>query len=313
MVVFFLAILAIIVLVFAIGGYTFHKACCRGKDHSWLDANGLKGTAFEKYLDHIRNAHGWLIEHNAQDVWIKSADGLNLHGVWVPAENAIGTIVLAHGYRSSPLVDFGLVFDFYHNHRLNLLVPDQRCHGESEGKYITFGVKESRDMLCWLTHHNEVLCDVPVIISGLSMGASTMMYLADQNLPKNVVGIIVDSGFTSPAAIISSVFKSIMHIPADPFVWTANLFAQIFAGFSLYEKDSRKTLAKCHLPIVMIHGLADDFVPCYMTQQGYDMCNSQKELLLVENADHATAFVHQPEKYMQMLTGFINRNLGVTL
>lgn len=304
-----IVLLAIVLLVLCSGGYVFFVACRRMKDRPWLEPEKLKGTDYEKYIQHIQNSHHWLMNHAAQDVYVTSHDGLKLHGLWIPAENAKGTVLLAHGYRSTMLVDFGLIFEVYHNLHLNLLVPEQRCHGKSEGKYITFGVKESRDMQAWIDYHNRHFGNCELIISGLSMGASTMMYLADQILPDNVKGIIVDCGFTSPAAILSKVFTSVTHLPGLPSVLAADLFARVFAGFSLYQKDSRKTLAKSRLPILMIHGLGDDFVPSYMTQQGYDACTSEKTLFMVEEAGHGTSYLKQPERYRDLVIAFLNKHL----
>lgn len=301
-------LLALFAVIIAVGTYTFFKACLR-KDYIWLDEESLKGSGFERYIDHIRKSDAWLSEHNVQDVWTTSKDGLKLHGLWIPAENPRGTILLAHGYRSSHLVDFGLVFPVYHGLGLNILLPQQRSHRQSEGKYITFGVKESADMLCWLAYHEKNLGGGNVILSGLSMGASTIMYIADRRFPKYVKGIIVDSGFTSPKEIISSVFRSVVRLPSKPFIWVTDLCARLFAGFSLNAKDSRKSLSRCKLPIVMVHGLADTFVPAYMTQEGFDACKSKKTLLMVEGADHATAFIKAPDQYRQIITDFVEEHL----
>ena len=65
----------------------------------------LEKTPYGKYYETIQDADCWLRDNNAQDVWIKSDDGLKLHGLWVPAENAVGTVLLVHGYRSTKLVD----------------------------------------------------------------------------------------------------------------------------------------------------------------------------------------------------------------
>ena len=108
---------------------------------------------------------------------------------------------------------------------------------------------------------------------------------------------------------MSKVFTAQTHLPAVPTIWVADLFARLFAGFSLYEKDSRITLAKSRLPIFMVHGLADDFVPAYMTQQGYDACASEKELLLVENAGHGISFLKEPGKYRASVINFLHRYL----
>ena len=302
-------LLAAAFIVFVSGVYVFVIACVRAKDHSWLDSAALKGTPYEKYDKLIHASHDWLCEHNAQDLYITSRDGLRLHGLWVPAENAKGTVVLAHGYRSTMLVDFGMVFGFYHSMGMNLLLPEQRAHGKSQGKIITFGVKESDDMLRWLEFHNRELGEYQIIISGLSMGASTMMYLVDQKLPDNVKGIIVDCGFTSPAAILSAVYKKTTHLPAIPSIWVTDLCARIVGGFSLYEKDSKKTLSKNRLPIIMVHGKADKFVPCEMTLQGYEACTGEKQLLLAEGAGHGLSYLHAKDEYTRMVESFLKKHI----
>ena len=299
----------ILLVILVSGGYVFFVACRRTKEYSWINPDELKGTAYEKYSDHIQNSIKWLKDHDSQDHYIQSADGLKLHALWIPAPNAKGTVLLAHGYRSTMLVDFGMVFDVYHNMNMNLLIPYQRSHGESEGKYITFGVKESQDMKLWIDYCQNTLHGGQMIISGLSMGASTMMYLADQPLPDCVKGMIVDCGFTSPAAILSKVYTSVTHLPAIPTIWITDLFARVFAGFSIYEKDSRKTLSQSRLPILMVHGMEDDFVPSYMTNQGYDACASEKKLFLVEGAGHGTSYLKQPERYREIIYMFLTEHL----
>ncbi len=298
---------AIVLLTVVSGIYVFIAACVRRKDLPWLVEEEIKKTSYAKYYHYIVNSERWLKEHNAQDVYITSDDGLRLHGLWIPAENAKGTILFAHGYRSTMLVDFGLAFDFYHSHGMNLLVPEQRCHGKSEGTFITFGVKESQDMKCWLRYHNEKFGSAPVILSGLSMGASTMMYLADEQLPDNVKGIIADCGFTSPKAILDSVFRSVIYLPSAPTLFVTDILARVFAGFSLSEKDSRHSLPNSRLPVFMIHGEEDGFVPCSMTLEGYAVCREPKELLLVKGADHGVSFVVDKERYTKMITEFLDR------
>ncbi len=303
------AALALVALMIFSGVYVFMAACLRKRERPWLDSEALKGTVYEKYDNLIHESHRWLLENGAQDIYTRSEEGLKLHGLWVPAENAKGTIILAHGYRSTVLVDFGKVLKLYHDLGLNLLLPQQRSHGESQGKVITFGVKESRDMLKWLEMHNSIFGDYQVILSGLSMGASTMMYLADKKLPDNVKGIIVDCGFTSPAAIISSVFTKVTHLSAVPIIWVTDICARIFGRFSLYDCDSKKTLAKNRLPIIMVHGKADDFVPCYMTQQGFACCTGPKQLLLVEGAGHGLSFLYATQEYIQIVEQFLKDHI----
>ena len=307
--VFAYILLCVAVLILLSGFLVFYIACVRRKEIQWLLEDEVKKTPYGRHFNNIRTGDHFLSEHNAQDIWIKSYDNLRLYGVYVPAEKPIGTIILAHGYRSNKLVDFGIVFELYHNMGMNLLVIDQRSHGMSEGRFITFGVKESRDIQSWITYHNAHFGTCPVFLSGLSMGASTMLYLADTDLPKNVRGIIADCGFTSAKQIISHVYRRVIHLPAAPSIWMAELFARIIAGFSLYEKDTRKSLENSKVPVFLIHGTADNFVPCEMTRQAYASCTGKKEMLLVEGADHGVSFLLEPARYTQMVNDFITENL----
>ena len=304
----YLALSAILILTVS-GGYVFWAACARRKELPWLVEEEIKKTSYGKYYDYIVAADQWLRDHKTRDLEIISYDGLKLHGIWIPADNAKGTILLAHGYRSTKLVDFGVAFEYYHSLGLNILVPDQRSHGKSQGRYITFGVKESKDMLQWVQYHNSQLGDWQLILSGLSMGASTVMYLADKDLPENVKGIIADCGFTSPKAIISQVFRTVTHLPAAPSVWIADKFAQLFAGFSLAGEDSRKSLAASRVPILIVHGKDDHFVPCWMSEQGYAACTGPKHLLLVDGAGHGVSFIVDTERYTALIMDFLKTNL----
>ena len=268
-------------------------------------------TPYGKFYTHIKQGDAWLQEHRVQDVFMESHDGLRLHAQWVPAENAKGTIILVHGYHSCVLTDFGIAFEMYHQQGLNLLLPDQRAHGKSEGKFTTFGVLESQDIHGWIHYHNAHFGSFPVICSGLSMGASTVMYLAAMDLPDNVKGFLADCGFTSPKEIIGTVFRNVVHIPAWPFLWAASLCARFFAGFWLGEKHTTRTLEKNTRPILLIHGTADDFVPCDMTRCSFAACGGDKELLLVEGATHGISFLKAREEYTALVNHLLCRCLSL--
>ncbi len=296
----------VLALILTMGITTFVLACVRQKELPWLNDQALQKTAYGRFSDHIRKADRWLRDHDAQSVSIKSRDGLRLRGLWVPVENAKGTVLFVHGYRSCVLADFGLAYDFYRDMGFNLLLPDQRSHGKSEGKFITFGVRESEDMACWVNFHNREFGEFPMLLSGLSMGATTVMYMADMTLPDNVKGIVADCGFTTPGEIISLVFRKTVHLPAGVAVWLADRIARLVAGFSFYEKDTRRSLARSNLPIRMIHGTEDHFVPAMMTRESYDACQTDKQLLLVEKAGHGVSFLQDKKHYAAMIIDFLN-------
>ena len=311
-------ILAIIVLLllafcFGVGAYLFYAACSRGKEVNWLDEDAVKATPFGKYYTNVSKGHQWIQEHNGQDVYMTNRDGLKLHAVWIPVDNAKGTTIFAHGFRSCGLTDFSLAFDLYRDKGMNILLLSQRTHGASEGKYITFGVTESRDMYDWIQYHNVHFGPHPILCSGLSMGAATVMYLSGMDLPENVRGFVADCGFTSPKEILAHVFTQQTHLPAWPFLWATDFCARYFAGFSIYEKHTQKILPNNSRPILMVHGMDDDFVPTEMTRRSFDACGGDKTLLLVEGADHGVSFLVDRDTYLNKIHILLQKVQGSSL
>ena len=293
------------------GGYWgFQHACKRIPEPDWDSEEALKKTPYAEFAESLPRAVRWLREHDAQDVAVKSFDGLTLRGKWVPAEKPKATIILFHGYHTHYIHDFAGIFSMYRSIGLNLLLVRQRSHGESEGKYITFGVRERKDVLSWVEFHNRTHGMDNVFLGGMSMGASTLLFAAGAALPPNVRGITADCGFSSPAEILGHIVRKDFHLPPKLVLPLMEVWARALGGFSLYECNSRNTLARSKTPILFIHGKADTFVPCAMSQAGYDCCKSDREIHLVEGAGHGRSYLYQPEELTQALVDFFNRNLS---
>lgn len=303
-------ILALLLIWLLVGGYLFFRACSRIKELPWLDRTALSKTSYGKYADAIEKTNNYLLRHNARDVWIQSEDGLKLHALWLEADEPVGAMLLAHGYHSTYLVDFSGAVASYHSQGLSLLIPDQRCHGKSEGKFTTFGVKESGDMIAWLQYMRQNLWPGPVVLSGMSMGASTVMFMADEALPENVRGMIADCGFTSPEAIIGKVFTDVTHLPSKPWIYSAELFARFLAGFSLWDKNAVSTMRNNKLPVLIAHGLGDDFVPCDMAKMIFKNCGGEKELLLVADAGHGVSYLKDKVRYTACVRKLLGKTFG---
>lgn len=293
------------------GGYcAFQYACRRGKDPDWDSSESLSDSAFAEFSESIPLAAKWLRDHNAVDVQTVSFDGLTLRGKWVPADDPKATIILFHGYRTHYLNDFAGIFSLYRSMSLNLLLVRQRAHGESEGKYITFGVRERRDVLSWVEFHNRTHGMDNVFLGGMSMGASTLLFAAGEDLPPNVRGISADCGFSSPADIMAHIIRKDFHLPPKLVLPLMEVWARTLGGFSLYECSSSVSLARASVPVLFIHGKADTFVPCTMSKSGYDACVSAKELHLINGAGHGRSYLYEPERLTQALADFFNRNLS---
>ena len=245
-------------------------------------------------------------------VHIQSFDGLTLRGRLYMMNGEDAPLDIAfNGYRSSGVRDCGGVFQLVKKAGHNMLVVDQRATGESDGHVISFGVNERFDVLSWVNYVNKRFNKKnKIILLGGSMGAATVLMSANLNLPSNVVGIAADSGYTSPKAIIKKVMKS-NNLPSNvlyPFVKNA---AKYLGHFDLEGASAFEALKHTTIPVLLIHGQADHYVPCYMAKENYEVCTSPLKILLtVPNGPHDISLLIDWNKYENTLFDFYNR-IGV--
>ena len=239
------------------------------------------------------------------DVSITSSDRLKLCGKYYEYKKGAPLEILFHGHRGSAERDLsgGVYRCFELGH--NALIVDHRASGHSEGKVITFGIKERRDCVDWVNFAiNNIDADAKIIITGISMGAATVMMMSAMDLPSNVVGVLADCGYTSSEDIIKKVMRD-MKLPADLLYPFARLGARLFGGFDLDEFSPIEAMKKCRLPIIFFHGDADSYVPCYMSEQNFEACVSEKKrLVIIEGAEHGLCFPAAMEKYVTELGDF---------
>ena len=266
-----------------------------------LDSDYLAGYKhiFKDGLDFIDNLE-------SERVYIKSFDGLRLAGSYYN-NNSDTTILLFHGYRSDGRFDFACAVKYYIKMGLNVLVVDQRANGESEGKLITFGIKERRDVVSWSNFINKTYSPRNIFLSGVSMGATTVMMASNLDLPQNVKGIIADCGFTSAPDIIKKVAKQSFKINATPVLPILDVMCKLFGKFSLYETTTTKALSQSDIPIFFIHGKKDGFVPCEMTELSHKAAKAEKYIHLVENADHGISFLVDSDNIQRRIVEFIKK------
>ena len=237
---------------------------------------------------------------------IKSFDRLTLYGKYYEQTPGAPIELMFHGYRGNAERDLcgGVQRCFALGH--NALIVDQRACGDSEGNVITFGVNEYRDCLSWVDfavkHFGP---DVKFLLTGISMGASTVLNAAGQPLPDNVVGVLADCGFTSPADIIQKVTQD-LKLPPKPAYWFIRMGAKIYGHFNLDEITSIDSVKSCKLPVIFFHGEDDDFVPCEMSRRNYEACCGKKQLVTIPGAGHGLCFPVAPEQYLEEMVNFFH-------
>lgn len=236
---------------------------------------------------------------------ITSHDGLKLFGyLYRTKEKSVKYIICMHGYRSSP-EDFMCAMGFFISLGYNVLTVNQRSHGKSEGKFITYGAYESRDVISWAEHINTIFPDGSLYITGVSMGATTVLMAIEQGLPTNVLGIIADCGFTSPAEIIKKVMKKDLKVPLFPFYYTTRAVTKLLTGFDFEEYSAVRAVRESKIPILFLHGKSDGFVPFYMGEEIYSAAACRKKAVWVEGADHGCSFLIDREGCTKALYGFL--------
>ena len=302
-----IAVCILILACVAIVAVIFRMSIVRPKKPADTASEIPQLKAFSEELAAGRN---WFLTQNPETLTMQSYDGLKLYAYYLPHENARGTLVLMHGFHSSNLNDFSCVFRYLYELGFNLLAPDQRSMNRSEGKYITFGVRERFDCRDWIEFINsrpEVACR-PIILDGISMGCATVLMALGLRLPENVAGAIADCGYTTPKAIFTHVLKHHYHLPAFPFIPMSAVVTKLIAGFGIDECSTLDAMRKNRLPVLFVHGTADELVPSYMSVQNYEACVSEKTLFLAEGAAHGMSYLIKREECEKLLEDFLDRH-----
>ena len=263
------------------------------------------GTVYDPYREQMV---AWVKENRARnhiDVSVTSHDGLTLRGKYYEFKKGAPLEILFHGYRGSAERDLsgGVYRCFRLGH--NALIVDHRGSGSSDGNVITFGTQESRDLLIWVEFATEQIDpNARIILTGISMGAATVMTAASMPLPQNVVGILADCGYTSTREIIQKVMRD-LKLPAKALYPFVRLGALLFGHFDPDATSPIQSMRQCGLPVIFFHGDADDFVPCHMSEENYNACTSEyKRLVITPGAGHGLCFPADQKNYLEELESF---------
>ena len=263
-----------------------------------------KGNVYEEFREDMINWQKSLRKMECECFEIRSRDGLTLRGKYYEYEKGAPLEIMFHGYRGNAERDLSGGVERCFKLKRNTLIVSQRAHGDSDGHVITFGYKERYDCLDWIDfavkHFGE---DQKILITGISMGASTVLMAAGETLPPSVLCVLADCGYSSTRDIIRKVLGDI-NLPAPVFYPLVRLGAILFGGFDPNKCNPIDAVKRCTIPIIFIHGDEDDFVPSYMSEKMYEVCPTPKAIYIASGAGHGLAFPKDQEKYYDEVRAF---------
>lgn len=308
-----IAIVLIMVLVVLGGGYfAFNMAFLMSKNRTEDVYKLPRSLQTEAGKYEMRSLIDEMNKIPFEPVTIKSYDGLKLFGRYYHVKDNAPLQIQFHGYKSYGIRDFCGGNKIARERGHNTLIVDHRSHGQSEGRVITFGIKESRDCVSWAEYAKDRFGEeIPVFLAGISMGAASVLMASGHALPKNVKGIIADCPFSRPAEIIKFSSND-MNLPkivktlSEPF---AIIGARIFGGFGLNSNSAEEAVVKTRVPIMIIHGENDKVVPYEMSKKVYEANPSMITWVSFPEAGHGLSYIVDKERYKKLTNEFLDKCL----
>lgn len=260
----------------------------------------------------LNSAEVWAQKQKQNTWWQTSSEGgLHLKARYYPAATTTPkTMVVVHGFGDNSLT-LGNYIRFFHQAGYNVLAPDNRSHGHSQGKYIGFGWQDRQDLQDWIQQLiRRKGSNVQIGLFGVSMGASTVMYYLGLKVPKQVKTAIADCGYASINGELTYELKRLFNLPSVPLIPTANLYTQALAHYSLYNGETAQTLKHNRIPLFIIHGTKDTFVPTSNAKLNYQNDSGPKKLWLVKGAKHARSYQKNPALYQKRVLDWTAKYLN---
>ena len=259
----------------------------------------------------VQEDEDWLIKaSNYTDKCITSYDDLKLHAYEIINENPTDKwAIVVHGYTSEGKLVSAKAKHLY-DMGYNVLVPDLRGHGTSEGDYIGMGWHDRLDVVNWIDTTIKENPNAKIVLHGTSMGAATVLMVSGEELPSNVKAIIADCGYTSAWDEFTYQLDALFGLKPFPVMQLSNIVTKIKSGYSLKDASALEQVKNSKTPILFIHGDEDDFVPYSMMEELYDATSSEKEMITIEGAGHDDSYLVNPTLYWNTITEFLNKYIN---
>ncbi len=236
---------------------------------------------------------------------IETYDGHKLWVGFVPGDQQNKHyVVLSHGYTSTRYGMYKYAV-LWRKLGYNCVIYDNRGHGVNEPTTVTFGVRESRDLMTVIEDTYERYGrDIRIGLHGESMGAG-LQVMALSHKPK-VDFIVNDCGYSELLPVLRHKVKQGFYLPS----WLADLaspYCRLIFGYSFKEVCPIERLKENEIPICFVHGTNDNFTAHWHSQKMYEANKGYKELHLFEGIDHAECIVSDSNRYLAMMKAFVEK------
>lgn len=274
------------------------------------DPSKMTEEEFLAYCRQIKvkkHTEEWIDSQNPEQWSQISYDGLTLNANFFANGDSHKYVIIVHGWTSKKehMYDYGA---YFHDWGYNVLAPDNRAHGSSEGLYIGMGWLDSQDHLGWINKIIERDPEAQITMLGVSMGGATVMMTSGLDLPENVKCLIEDCGYSSVWEEFCSQIGPQFHLPVWPIMDLSEEAAKRMIGYSLKEASSLERLKDAKVPMLFIHGTADTFVPYSMLDKNVAAYGGPYyDVLRVEGASHAESLTKDPELYTTTVKNFVEK------
>lgn len=263
-------------------------------------------TYLKEWVDSLRHNSALL------DTFIIANDGKKLHALYVKSPNtAPNTALIVHGYTDNAVRMLMIGHMYNEKFGYNILLPDLRAHGKSEGEYIQMGWRDRLDVMRWIDVTKEIYGDTTsIVIHGISMGAATTMMVSGEDIPDNVKCFVEDCGYTSAWDEFAYKLKNEFGLPAFPLLYTTSFYCQMKNGWGFKEASALEQIKKCNRPMLFIHGDQDTYVPTSMVYELYDAKPGNKEIWVVPGVGHANAYWDFTDEYINKTKTFVSKYIN---
>jgi fermentation-respiration switch protein FrsA (DUF1100 family) len=216
------------------------------------------------------------------DVQLTTADGVRLHGWYVPGPGE-RVVLFFHGNAGNISHRLGSIQQF-HDLGLSVLIVDYRGYGQSEGRTTERGTYQDAEAAWrYLTAERNVLPQ-HIVVFGRSLGGPVAAWLASRQQPG---GLIVESAFSSIVDIGRELY------PFLPVRWLTR-----------FRYPTREYLSEANCPVLVVHSREDEIIPFHHGERNFAAAQAPRHFLEIHGG-HNEAHVGRSGAYVEGLRSFL--------